>query len=138
MKSQTRTVLALAVRVSLALATWTFFQPDEYFQSLEVAHHLVFGYGQLTWEWTSERPIRSILYPALNVPIYWLLRILTLDRTKLLVCTYLRLADLDRSFTAMNRFGRRRYYTAFWPLGRIYGSMTLLSGYLENDTAQLR
>lgn len=42
--------LALAVRVLIAVLTRSFFQPDEYFQSLEVAHHLVFGYGALTWE----------------------------------------------------------------------------------------
>ena len=43
-----RPLVALAVRVAIALATRTFFQPDEYFQSLEVAHHAVFGYGHLT------------------------------------------------------------------------------------------
>ena len=76
---------ALCVRISIALFTTTFFQPDEYFQSLEVAHHLVFGYGRLTWEWLAEKPIRSILYPALNLPIYWVLKVLTLDGTDLLV-----------------------------------------------------
>ncbi|KAF7363648.1 Mannosyltransferase [Mycena sanguinolenta] len=70
---------ALFVRVFIALSTSTVFQPDEYFQSLEPAHHLVFGYGHLTWEWLSPRPIRSILYPALNVPIYWFLKVAGLD-----------------------------------------------------------
>ncbi|EMD38465.1 glycosyltransferase family 22 protein [Gelatoporia subvermispora B] len=78
-------ILALAVRVTLALATWSFFQPDEYFQSLEVAHQIVFGYGKLTWEWVSPDPIRSILYPALNVPVYWLLGVLGLDHTNALI-----------------------------------------------------
>ncbi|KJA24997.1 glycosyltransferase family 22 protein [Hypholoma sublateritium FD-334 SS-4] len=53
----------------------TFFQPDEYFQSLEPAHKLVFGYGHLTWEWMISQPIRSIIYPALNVPIYYFLKV---------------------------------------------------------------
>ena len=79
-------ILALAVRVSIALITRTYFQPDEYFQALEPAHFIVFGYGDLTWEWTSKPPIRSILYPALNVPVYWILKILSLDQTFLLVC----------------------------------------------------
>jgi phosphatidylinositol glycan class B len=70
---------ALFVRVLIALFTSTVFQPDEYFQSLEPAHYLVFGYGHLTWEWLSPRPIRSILYPALNVPIYWFLKVTGLD-----------------------------------------------------------
>jgi hypothetical protein len=79
------TTLALAIRVAIALATCTFFQPDEYFQGLEPAHFLVFGYGDLTWEWTSKPPIRSIIYPALNIPIYWLLKVFRLDGTSLLV-----------------------------------------------------
>ncbi|KIP12253.1 glycosyltransferase family 22 protein [Phlebiopsis gigantea 11061_1 CR5-6] len=81
-----RTLLTVvSVRICIALVTQTFFQPDEYFQSLEVAHHLVFGYGHLTWEWLSDKPIRSILYPGLNVPIYYALKWLELDDTKLLI-----------------------------------------------------
>ncbi|KAJ4487707.1 glycosyltransferase family 22 protein [Lentinula aciculospora] len=70
----TTTVLALVLRIFIALCTRTVFQPDEYFQALEPAHHIVFGYGHLTWEWLSPQPIRSIVYPALNVPIYWILK----------------------------------------------------------------
>ncbi|SJL00694.1 uncharacterized protein ARMOST_04007 [Armillaria ostoyae] len=66
---------ALTVRLVIALCTRTFFQPDEYFQALEPAHNIVFGYGNLTWEWLNPLPIRSILYPALNVPIYWTLKV---------------------------------------------------------------
>ena len=90
-RMQRTTVIALLVRVSIALLTKTFFQPDEYFQSLEVAHYIVFGYGHLTWEWLAPRPIRSILYPALNVPVYWLLKVAHLDHTILLVGTWFRL-----------------------------------------------
>lgn len=82
---QYSTALALVIRVTIALATRTFFQPDEYFQGLEPAHFFVFGYGDLTWEWTSKPPIRSIIYPALNIPIYWLLKVFRLDGTSLLV-----------------------------------------------------
>ncbi len=63
---------ALLFRVVVALLTRTFFQPDEYFQSLEPAHRFVFGYGALTWEWFAS--IRSIVYPALNIPLYALLK----------------------------------------------------------------
>ena len=79
------TAKALTVRILIALLTRTFFQPDEYFQSLEVAHHAVYGYGYLTWEWLAPNPIRSIIYPAINIPIYWFLRMSGLDGTKLLV-----------------------------------------------------
>lgn len=71
--------LALSFRILVALCTSTVFQPDEYYQALEPAHHLVFGYGHLTWEWLAPQPIRSIIYPALNVPIYCLLKVTGLD-----------------------------------------------------------
>ncbi|KAI0647344.1 glycosyltransferase family 22 protein [Trametes meyenii] len=99
---------ALVLRIGIALSTCTFFQPDEYYQSLEVAHYLVFGYGQLTWEWLASKPIRSIVYPALNVPIYWALKVLHLDHTSALIwgpkfmhgtiaaCTDIWLAHLTR------------------------------------------
>ncbi|VDB82731.1 unnamed protein product [Peniophora sp. CBMAI 1063] len=82
---KSRITIALVVRIALAVFTRTFFQPDEYFQALEPAHHIVFGYGFMTWEWLATQPIRSIVYPALNVPIYWLLKVMRLDDTKLLV-----------------------------------------------------
>ena len=81
-------LIAVTTRVLIALATQTFFQPDEYYQSLEVAHHLVFGYGHITWEWLTQQPIRSIIYPALNIPVYSALKQLGLDNTRLLVCTW--------------------------------------------------
>ena len=76
----------LVYRIVLALLTRSIFQPDEFFQSLEVAHNLVFGYGKLTWEWQPTVAIRSIVYPALYVPTYWILRVTGLDATGLLVC----------------------------------------------------
>lgn len=78
-------ILALAWRIFISSFTNTFFQPDEYFQSLEIAHHQVFGYGHKTWEWTSIPPIRSIVFPALYMPAYWLLKAAGLDNTRALV-----------------------------------------------------
>lgn len=85
-----RTVIWLpfAIRALLAILTRTFFQPDEYYQSLEPAHHAVFGYGYLTWEWVSDAPIRSFVYPALFVPFYYVLKILRLDDGQELVSLY--------------------------------------------------
>ena len=81
-------LIATVVRVLQAVSTQTFFQPDEYFQSLEVAHHAVFGYGNLTWEWSTSEPIRSILFPSLWVPVYWLLKITGLHETNALVSAH--------------------------------------------------
>lgn len=75
----TTIILALVWRVFVSVFTRTFFQPDEYFQSLEVAHHVVFGYGHLTWEWRANPPIRSIVYPLVYVPVYWVLKVTGLD-----------------------------------------------------------
>lgn len=73
--------------------------PDEHWQSLEIAHKIVFGYGWTTWEWIDRRPansawfggskwgdgpIRSALHPVLFVPLYWVLAQLHLDSTWLL------------------------------------------------------
>lgn len=68
----------------------TFFQPDEFYQSLEIAHHHVFGYGFVSWEWRnaldgSTGGIRSSIYPLVFVPGYALLKCLRLDDTYLLV-----------------------------------------------------
>ena len=89
-------LIAVTTRVLIALATQTFFQPDEYYQSLEVAHRLVFGYGHITWEWLTQQPIRSIIYPALNIPVYSALKQLGLDNTRLLVCTWNPTVDMSR------------------------------------------
>ncbi|PLW47056.1 hypothetical protein PCASD_03938 [Puccinia coronata f. sp. avenae] len=78
------------LRVGNALLCQTFFQPDEYYQSLEQAHRIVFGYGYQTWEWRISPDhlsggIRSPLHPLLFVPGYWLLAILRLDHHSSLI-----------------------------------------------------
>lgn len=45
--------IGLIIRLLNVLISRTFFQPDEYYQSLEPAHSIVFGYGYQTWEWRS-------------------------------------------------------------------------------------
>lgn len=57
-----------AFRLINAFLTTTFFQPDEYFQSLEPAHLLVFGYGYTTWEW--HQHLRSAFHPLLYAAGY--------------------------------------------------------------------
>lgn len=57
--------------------------PDEYWQSLEVAHRTAFNYGHLTWEWSMM--IRSYIYPFLISILYRLLAVLSLDSAWLLM-----------------------------------------------------
>ncbi|KAL4458160.1 hypothetical protein ABPG75_013025 [Micractinium tetrahymenae] len=68
---------SLAVRLAVALAIRTAFAPDEYWQSLEVAHRVVFGYGHLTWEWAAG--LRSYAHLLLFAGPYAVLRALHLD-----------------------------------------------------------
>ncbi|XP_074264446.1 mannosyltransferase APTG1 isoform X1 [Silene latifolia] len=69
--------ICLGVRMVNSLLVQTYFNPDEHWQSLEVAHRLVFGYGHLTWEW--EKGIRSYLHPLLFAILYKVLAFLHLD-----------------------------------------------------------
>lgn len=46
-------LFALLFRLLNALCSRAFFQPDEYWQNLEVAHRSIYGYGYQTWEWRS-------------------------------------------------------------------------------------
>ena len=121
----TPTRLALLVRILIALSTRTFFQPDEYFQSIEPAHHAVFGYGHLTWEWLIPRPIRSIAYPALNIPIFWALKVSGLSELPVLGDLLLvRACCPTRQAGAMThniRFMGQSYYMVPLPLRPIYG-----------------
>ncbi|OUM59808.1 glycosyltransferase family 22 protein [Piromyces sp. E2] len=66
-----------------SLSLGTFFVPDEYWQSIEVAHNFVFDYGYLTWEWKEK--IRSFSYPLLFTLPYMILKHFNLDNTDLLI-----------------------------------------------------
>ncbi|EZA57245.1 GPI mannosyltransferase [Ooceraea biroi] len=75
--------LLLLWRLISVFVVQTAHVPDEYWQSLEVAHRMAFGYGHLTWEWTLM--IRSYLYPFLISILYRILAALSLDSVYLLI-----------------------------------------------------
>ncbi|XP_031472395.1 GPI mannosyltransferase 3 isoform X2 [Phasianus colchicus] len=77
------TALAVAARALNCALVRTSFVPDEYWQSLEVAHRLVFGYGHLTWEWA--HGLRGYPYPLLFACIYRALQLLGEDDVRLLI-----------------------------------------------------
>ncbi|XP_045504981.1 GPI mannosyltransferase 3 [Colias croceus] len=70
-------LMILIVRVASIFLVQTWFVPDEYWQTLEVAHKHVFGYGYLTWEW--KKGIRSFLYPGIVSALYAILKFTGLD-----------------------------------------------------------
>jgi phosphatidylinositol glycan class B len=76
-------IICLLFRFLNAFLTRTYDNPDEYWQGQEVAHHLVFGTGYLTWEWREK--IRSFAHPLVLASVYKLLELLRLDDTSVLV-----------------------------------------------------
>ncbi|XP_041715652.2 GPI mannosyltransferase 3-like isoform X4 [Coregonus clupeaformis] len=76
-------VFTVAFRLINCFLVQTSFVPDEYWQSLEVAHLMVFDYGYLTWEWTAG--IRGFSYPLFFGAIYKILHFFTYDAVQLLV-----------------------------------------------------
>ncbi|EGV65301.1 glycosylphosphatidylinositol anchor biosynthesis [Yamadazyma tenuis] len=74
--------VVLVVRLVNAFSISTFFQPDEFFQCLEPAHRLVFGYGYLTWEW--QQGLRSSIHPLIYAGAYKLVSLVT-DNTVFVV-----------------------------------------------------
>ena len=50
-------------RVLISLLQNTYQHPDEYFQGLEMAHKMAFGYGLQSWEWEEENALRGPFHP---------------------------------------------------------------------------
>lgn len=76
-------VFVVTVRLVNCFLVQTSFVPDEYWQSLEISHHMVFNYGYLTWEW--KEGIRGYSYPLLFATIYKILDITDYDSVHLLI-----------------------------------------------------
>lgn len=76
-------LIFLCIRLLSVFLVQTCFVPDEYWQSLEVAHKFVFGYGHLTWEWT--QGIRSYFHPLIITVFYKIVQILSLDYAPVVV-----------------------------------------------------
>jgi len=76
-------LMLILFRFYNSISQSTFFVPDEYWQSIEVAHNYVYNYGYLTWEWKEK--IRSFSYPLLFTLPYMILKRYNLDDTDLLI-----------------------------------------------------
>ncbi|XP_033634121.1 GPI mannosyltransferase 3-like [Asterias rubens] len=111
-------LLLILFRWLNAALTQTYFAPDEYWQSLEVAHKVVFGYGYLTWEWRTG--LRGFAHPAIFAVLYKALAVLQLDHPILIIVlprmlqgTFSAIGDLY-----LYKFARRMWGedTARWAL----------------------
>ncbi|XP_029430898.1 GPI mannosyltransferase 3 [Rhinatrema bivittatum] len=78
-------LLSIAFRILNCFLVQTSFVPDEYWQSLEVAHRMIFNYGYLTWEWNEG--LRGYGYPLVFASIYKALHLLNQDEVQLLIWT---------------------------------------------------
>ncbi|KAF2117574.1 Alg9-like mannosyltransferase family-domain-containing protein [Lophiotrema nucula] len=112
--------LLVAFRIVNALTLRTFFQPDEFFQSLEPAWQLAFGQDSnawITWEWRTQ--LRSSLHPEVFAGVYFV-------AAKLATLCGLNLPSRAELFIAAPRVAQAisaallDHYT--WKLaGRVYG-----------------
>ncbi|KAA6418323.1 MAG: Alg9-like mannosyltransferase family, partial [Trebouxia sp. A1-2] len=108
----------VTVRVIQVLLLQTYFNPDEYWQCLEVAHHLAFGYGYKTWEWAAG--LRGYLHPLLFAVLYKGLYFARVDTTwviarspQLLQASFAAITDIFVYNLAHLQFGQR---AARWTL----------------------
>ncbi|KAL8977490.1 MAG: hypothetical protein Q9205_006720, partial [Flavoplaca limonia] len=118
--SQDVLLFLVTIRVLNALCIRTFFQPDEYFQSLEPAWEIAFGSDSgawITWEWKNR--LRSAIHPTLFAGVYWM----SAELSKLLQLTPHNHAELLLAAPKVTQAviaALADYYT--WRLGeRMYG-----------------
>ena len=69
----------------MAFNTRTMFHPDEHQQSVEIAYDLVYGGGNLTWEWDPDYALRPILHPLIYAVVFKILKLLCIDFTTLII-----------------------------------------------------
>ncbi|KAI1728707.1 alg9-like mannosyltransferase family domain-containing protein [Ditylenchus destructor] len=69
----------LVFRILNVFCASTWFVPDEYFQSVEVAYRMVYGKGMRTWEWKPNNALRSAFHPTLYAIPFWVLKLLACD-----------------------------------------------------------
>ena len=69
--------MLLVVRVLTACLISTSGPPDEYWQGPEVAYHMIYGKGELTWEWNAG--IRGYLHPTMYAVLFEGFRLVGMD-----------------------------------------------------------
>ncbi|KAH3763718.1 GPI mannosyltransferase 3 [Pelomyxa schiedti] len=73
----------MVYRLACGVVVGTWFDADEYWQSMEVAHNLVFGVGHMTWEW--REMIRGWVHPLIFACVYKVLLIMGCDTAFLVI-----------------------------------------------------
>ncbi|KXS17952.1 glycosyltransferase family 22 protein [Gonapodya prolifera JEL478] len=131
------------LRLVIALSTRTMYQPDEFWQSLEVAHYAVFGQGHLTWEWSNR--VRGFAHPLLFSGVYRIIKYLNLDNSdaiiigpKILQALIAASNDHFASLLAGRFFGRTAAkWTLFCTLTSWYTGYTMTRTFANSAEAAL-
>jgi len=91
-------LLFLSIRTLMALLSGSWYVPDETWQSVEIAHGIVWGPDRAykTWEW--DHGLRSYLHPLIFVPGFEFLKLVRLA-TPFLVALLPRLIQGDQTFS---------------------------------------
>jgi GPI mannosyltransferase 3 len=87
----------LIIRLFHLYIVRSWYVPDEYWQSLEIAHYVTFGYGYRTWEWIVG--IRSYISISWIVILYKILKYFSLDTLQLLIWSPRFLQTLFSTFS---------------------------------------
>lgn len=90
-------LLLLTIRLFHLYIVRSWYVPDEYWQSLEIAHYVTFGYGYRTWEWIVG--IRSYMTLSWIILIYNALKLFSMDILQFLIWTPRLLQTLFTSFS---------------------------------------
>lgn len=113
-------VSGLALRIFYAFYAGGIDYPDAIYQSKEIAHQIVFGTGDIPWEfqynpYSGIGGSRNILHPLFYVPFYWICDVLRVNWA--LVVQLSRLLDALVSFSCLIAFCwwlKRRFPMHSW------------------------
>ncbi|CAI2364433.1 unnamed protein product [Moneuplotes crassus] len=78
-------VINFTIKMLLAFTTRNMFYPDEHQQGVEIAYDMVYGGGNLTWEWDPNYALRPILHPLIYAAAFKLLNSLGLDYSVMII-----------------------------------------------------
>lgn len=76
-------IILLAIRLFHLYIIRSWYVPDEYWQSLEIAHNITFGFGYRTWEWLVG--IRSYISISWIILLYKTLKFFSIDTLEILI-----------------------------------------------------
>lgn len=108
----------LAIRLFHLYIVRSWYVPDEYWQSLEIAHYITYDFGYRTWEWIVG--LRSYISISWIIITYKILKLFSLDTLQLLIWSPRFLQTLFSTFSdyCFVRWTQKHSKCAniFWPV----------------------